>query len=140
MSATTVAPTVPASRTDATPVVRIDGNDAAARAAYALSETVAIYPITPASPMGEHADDWAAQGRTNAWGVVPSVSQLQSEAGAAGALHGAIQAGSLGVTFNASQGLLLMIRSALVGVREHCATHRRRRCRQHRALQPLLPA
>jgi pyruvate-ferredoxin/flavodoxin oxidoreductase len=109
VSATTVAPTVPASRTDATPVVCIDGNEAAARAAYALSETVAIYPITPASPMGEHADDWAAQGRTNAWGVVPSVSQLQSEAGAAGALHGAIQAGSLGVTFTASQGLLLMI-------------------------------
>jgi pyruvate-ferredoxin/flavodoxin oxidoreductase len=87
----------------------IDGNEAAARAAYALSETVAIYPITPASPMGEHADEWAAQGVPNAWGVVPSVSQLQSEAGAAGALHGAIQAGSLGVTFTASQGLLLMI-------------------------------
>lgn len=109
MSATTVAPTGRSSRADATPVVCIDGNEAAARAAYALSETVAIYPITPASPMGEHADDWAQKGRTNAWGVVPSVSQLQSEAGAAGALHGAIQAGSLGVTFTASQGLLLMI-------------------------------
>jgi pyruvate-ferredoxin/flavodoxin oxidoreductase len=89
--------------------VCIDGNEAVALAAYALSETVAIYPITPASPMGEFADEWAAKGRPNAWGVVPSVSQLQSEAGAAGALHGAIQAGSLGVTFTASQGLLLMI-------------------------------
>jgi pyruvate-ferredoxin/flavodoxin oxidoreductase len=89
--------------------VCIDGNEAAAMAAYALSETVAIYPITPSSPMGEHADEWAAEGRPNAWGVVPSVTQMQSEAGAAGALHGAIQAGSLGVTFTASQGLLLMI-------------------------------
>jgi len=92
-----------------TATVCIDGNEAAARAAYALSETVAIYPITPASPMGEFSDEWAAKGVANAWGVVPSVSQLQSEAGAAGALHGAIQAGSLGVTFTASQGLLLMI-------------------------------
>ena len=92
-----------------TGIVCIDGNEAAARAAYALSETVAIYPITPASPMGEFADEWAARGDLNAWGVVPSVSQLQSEAGAAGALHGAIQAGSLGVTFTASQGLLLMV-------------------------------
>jgi pyruvate-ferredoxin/flavodoxin oxidoreductase len=93
----------------ATGIVCIDGNEAAAKAAYALSETVAIYPITPASPMGEFADEWASRGETNAWGVVPSVTQMQSEAGAAGALHGAIQAGSLGVTFTASQGLLLMI-------------------------------
>jgi pyruvate-ferredoxin/flavodoxin oxidoreductase len=84
------APTTsPADVAIASEVVCIDGNEAAARAAYALSETVAIYPITPASPMGEFADEWAARGRTNAWGVVPSVSQLQSEAGAAGALHGA---------------------------------------------------
>jgi pyruvate-ferredoxin/flavodoxin oxidoreductase len=89
--------------------VCIDGNEAAALAAYALSETVAIYPITPASPMGEFADEWSAKGRPNAFGIVPSVSQLQSEAGAAAALHGAIQAGSLGVTFTASQGLLLMV-------------------------------
>ena len=108
MSAPTVTidPAPPATRTAH---VCIDGNEAAARAAYALSETVAIYPITPASPMGEHADEWAARGVPNAFGVVPSVSQLQSEAGAAGALHGAIQAGSLGVTFTASQGLLLMV-------------------------------
>ena len=109
MSATTTTSTDAAVAGTATPTVCIDGNEAAARAAYALSETVAIYPITPASPMGEHADEWAAKGVPNAWGVVPSVSQLQSEAGAAGALHGAIQAGSLGVTFTASQGLLLMI-------------------------------
>ena len=89
--------------------VCIDGNEAVARVAYALSETVALYPITPASPMGEHADAWSAAGRPNAWGVVPTVAQLQSEAGAAAALHGAIQAGSLGTTFTASQGLLLML-------------------------------
>ncbi len=114
MSATTTAPDAPdvapaVDGADPTPIVCIDGNEAAAHAAYALSETVALYPITPASPMGEHADAWAQQGRENVWGVVPSVSQLQSEAGAAAALHGAIQAGSLGVTFTASQGLLLMI-------------------------------
>lgn len=109
MSATTTTSADPAVAATGTPVVCIDGNEAAAKAAYALSETVAIYPITPASPMGEHADDWSSSSVPNAWGVVPSVSQLQSEAGAAGALHGAIQAGSLGVTFTASQGLLLMI-------------------------------
>jgi len=109
VSAPTTTPAVDASGVRTTRAVCIDGNEAAARAAYALSETAAIYPITPASPMGEHADEWAARGETNAWGIVPTVSQLQSEAGAAGALHGAIQAGSLGVTFTASQGLLLMI-------------------------------
>jgi pyruvate-ferredoxin/flavodoxin oxidoreductase len=87
----------------------LDGNEAAARIAYQLSEVVAIYPITPASPMAEHADDWAAQGRPNLWGVVPDVVEMQSEAGAAGALHGALQRGALGTTFTASQGLLLMI-------------------------------
>jgi pyruvate-ferredoxin/flavodoxin oxidoreductase len=91
------------------PPLCIDGNEAVARVAYALSEAVAIYPITPASPMGEHADAWAAAGRPNLWGTVPSVIEMQSEAGAAGALHGAIQAGALGVTFTASQGLLLML-------------------------------
>jgi len=109
VSASTTTFVAPSAAGTRTPTVCIDGNEAAARAAYALSETVAIYPITPASPMGEHADEWAAKGVPNAWGVVPSVSQLQSEAGAAGALHGAIQAGSLGVTFTASQGLLLMV-------------------------------
>src|SRR6476620_4231165 len=87
----------------------LDGNEAAARVAYALSEVISIYPITPASPMAEHADDWSAAGRPNLWGVVPDVVELQSEGGAAGALHGALQAGSLATTFTASQGLLLMI-------------------------------
>ena len=89
--------------------VSIDGNEAAARVAHALSETIAIYPITPASPMGELADQWSASGRTNQWGVVPRVVEMQSEAGAAGALHGAITKGTLGTTFTASQGLLLML-------------------------------
>ena len=87
----------------------IDGNEAAALVAYAASELIAVYPITPASPMGEHADTWAAQGRPNLWGAVPEVVEMQSEAGAAGALHGALQAGTLATTFTASQGLLLML-------------------------------
>jgi len=89
--------------------VTIDGNEAAAYVAYHTSEVIAIYPITPASPMGELADEWAAKGKENIWGTVPEVIEMQSEAGAAGALHGAIQAGTLGSTFTASQGLLLMI-------------------------------
>ncbi|MCB1015406.1 MAG: pyruvate:ferredoxin (flavodoxin) oxidoreductase, partial [Acidimicrobiales bacterium] len=87
----------------------IDGNEAAALVAYALSEVMAIYPITPATKMGELADDWAAAGRPNLWGLVPEVVELQSEAGAAGALHGALQRGALSTTFTASQGLLLMV-------------------------------
>ncbi len=87
----------------------LDGNEAAARVAYALSEVISIFPITPASPMAEHADDWAAAGRPNAWGAVPDVVEMQSEGGAAGAMHGALQKGALGATFTASQGLLLMI-------------------------------
>ena len=91
------------------PPLCIDGNEAVARVAYALSESVAIYPITPASPMGEYADAWSAAEQPNLWGAVPGVLEMQSEAGAAGALHGAVQAGSLGTTFTASQGLLLML-------------------------------
>jgi pyruvate-ferredoxin/flavodoxin oxidoreductase len=87
----------------------VDGNEAAARVAYALSEVISIYPITPASPMAEHADDWSAAGRPNLWGAVPEVVEMQSEAGAAGALHGALQKGALATSFTASQGLLLMI-------------------------------
>src|SRR4051794_28793306 len=87
----------------------IDGNEAAARVAYALSEVIAIYPITPASPMAEHTDDWSAASRPNLWGLVPEVVELQSEGGAAGTLHGALQKGALATTFTASQGLLLMI-------------------------------
>ncbi len=87
----------------------LDGNEAVARVAYALSEVIAIYPITPASQMAEHCDDWAAAGRPNQWGQVPDIVEMQSEGGAAGALHGALQSGALGTTFTASQGLLLMI-------------------------------
>ncbi len=87
----------------------LDGNEAAARIAYALSEVIAIYPITPSSPMGEHADAWAAAGRPNLFGTPPMVVEMQSEGGAAGALHGALSAGSLATSFTSSQGLLLMI-------------------------------
>ncbi len=87
----------------------IDGNEAVARVAYKLNEVIAIYPITPASPMGEWADAWSAAGKPNLWGTVPSVVEMQSEAGAAGAVHGSLQAGSLTTTFTASQGLLLML-------------------------------
>ncbi len=87
----------------------IDGNEAVALVAYALSEVIAIYPITPATPMGEWADEWATRGVKNCLGNVPRVVEMQSEGGAAGALHGALQGGSLGTTFTASQGLLLMI-------------------------------
>jgi pyruvate-ferredoxin/flavodoxin oxidoreductase len=86
-----------------------DGNEAVASVAYRLSEVIAIYPITPASPMGELSDAWAAKGQPNVWSVVPDVVEMQSEAGAAGAVHGALQAGSLATTFTASQGLLLML-------------------------------
>jgi pyruvate-ferredoxin/flavodoxin oxidoreductase len=89
--------------------VTVDGNEAAARVAHRLSEVIAIYPITPSSPMGELADAWSAAGRTNLWGSVPQVIEMQSEGGAAGALHGALQAGSLCTTFTSSQGLLLMV-------------------------------
>ena len=89
--------------------VMVDGNEAAARVAYLTSEVVAIYPITPASPMGEHADAWAAAERPNVWGAVPRVIEMQSEAGAAGAVHGSLQAGAMTTTFTASQGLLLMM-------------------------------
>jgi pyruvate-ferredoxin/flavodoxin oxidoreductase len=87
----------------------IDGNEAVARVAYSLNEVIAIYPITPSSPMGELADAWASAGTPNLWGTIPSVVEMQSEGGAAGAVHGALQAGSLTTTFTASQGLLLMI-------------------------------
>ncbi|HEY5899815.1 MAG TPA: pyruvate:ferredoxin (flavodoxin) oxidoreductase, partial [Burkholderiales bacterium] len=91
------------------PWLTLDGNEAAARVAYQLSEVIAIYPITPSSQMGESADEWAAQRQPNLWGAIPTVVEMQSEGGAAGALHGAIQAGALGTTFTSSQGLLLML-------------------------------
>jgi pyruvate-ferredoxin/flavodoxin oxidoreductase len=97
------------STTTTRPTVTIDGNEAAAYVAHQLNEVIAIYPITPSSNMGEWADQWSAEGKANIWGTVPSVVEMQSEGGAAGALHGALQAGSLATTFTASQGLLLMI-------------------------------
>ncbi|MEY3555900.1 MAG: pyruvate:ferredoxin (flavodoxin) oxidoreductase [Microcystis aeruginosa LL13-03] len=87
----------------------IDGNEAVARVAYRLSEVIAIYPITPSSPMGEWSDSWAAERRANLWGTIPSVIEMQSEGGAAGTLHGALQTGALTTTFTSSQGLLLML-------------------------------
>jgi pyruvate-ferredoxin/flavodoxin oxidoreductase len=89
--------------------VTIDGNEAAGRVAYQLNEVIAIYPITPSSPMGEWSDQWASEKRPNLWGTVPTVIEMQSEGGAAGAVHGALQAGALTTTFTSSQGLLLMI-------------------------------
>src|SRR5271156_1594061 len=87
----------------------IDGNEAAASVAYRLNEVCCIFPITPSSPMAELADEWSSQNRPNLWGGTVSVVEMQSEGGAAGALHGALQAGALATTFTATQGLLLMI-------------------------------
>jgi pyruvate-ferredoxin/flavodoxin oxidoreductase len=93
----------------ATTTLTLDGNEAVARIAYLGSEVIAIYPITPASSMGEWADEWASQGRPNLWGAVPTIMEMQSEGGAAGAVHGALMTGALTTTFTASQGLLLML-------------------------------
>jgi hypothetical protein len=89
--------------------ITVDGNEAAASVAYRASETIAIYPITPSSPMAEVCDEWSSRKKPNLWGAIPDVAEMQSEAGAAGAVHGALQAGALSTTFTASQGLLLMI-------------------------------
>jgi pyruvate-ferredoxin/flavodoxin oxidoreductase len=89
--------------------ITIDGNEAAAWVAHQINEVIAIYPITPSSPMGEFSDQWSAEGRPNIWGTIPTVIEMQSEGGAAGALHGALQSGALATTFTSSQGLLLMI-------------------------------
>ena len=91
------------------PHITIDGNEAVASVAHRTNEVIAIYPITPSSNMGELADEWSAKGKKNIWGTVPTVTEMQSEGGAAGAVHGALQAGALTTTFTASQGLLLMI-------------------------------
>ncbi len=90
-------------------MITIDANEAVAQVAYRLNEVIAIYPITPSSGMGEFADAWSATGLKNIWGTVPMVMEMQSEGGAAGAVHGALTTGSLTTTFTASQGLLLMI-------------------------------
>src|SRR5512132_3707355 len=91
------------------PKVTIDGNEAAAYVAHKTNEVIAIYPITPSSNMGEWSDQWSSERKPNIWGTIPSVIEMQSEGGAAGALHGALQGGALGTTFTSSQGLLLMI-------------------------------
>ena len=91
------------------PYITIDGNEAAAYVAHKINEVIAIYPITPSSPMGEFSDQWSSDGQPNIWGTIPQVVEMQSEAGAAGALHGALQGGSLATTFTSAQGLLLMI-------------------------------
>ncbi|MDW7980648.1 MAG: pyruvate:ferredoxin (flavodoxin) oxidoreductase, partial [Verrucomicrobiales bacterium] len=90
-------------------IATVDGNEAVASVAYRLNEVIAIYPITPSSPMAEWCDQWAAEGKRNIWGTIPSVVEMQSEAGAAGAVHGALQTGALATTFTAAQGLLLKI-------------------------------
>src|SRR5215813_13176578 len=89
--------------------ITVDGNEAAASVAYRASETIAIFPITPSSPMAELCDEWANGKRPNLWGAIPEVAEMQSEGGAAGAVHGALQGGALATTFTASQGLLLML-------------------------------
>src|SRR5260370_32351333 len=91
------------------PMVILDGNEAVADVAYRLNEIIAIYPITPSSPMGEWSDQWQQEGRKNVWGAVPKIIEMQSEGGAAGALHGAFQAAAPSTTFTSSQGLLLII-------------------------------
>jgi pyruvate-ferredoxin/flavodoxin oxidoreductase len=103
----------------------LDGNEAAARVAHKLAEVIAIYPITPASPMGELADTWSAAGGQNLWGQVPEIIEMQSEAGAAGAVHGALQGGALATTFTASQGLLLMLPDMfkIAGELQPCVFH-----------------
>src|SRR5512147_151219 len=90
-------------------IITVDGNEAVALVAHKVNEVIAIFPITPSSSMGEHADAWSARGEKNIWGTVPLVVEMQSEGGAAGTVHGALQTGSLTTTFTASQGLLLMI-------------------------------
>jgi len=90
-------------------IATIDGNEAAANVAHRTNEVIAIYPITPSTPMGELSDAWSAAGQKNIWGTTPLVIEMQAEGGAAGAVHGALQTGSLTTTFTASQGLLLML-------------------------------
>jgi len=86
------------------PLVTIDGNEAAAFVAHKINEVIAIYPITPSSTMGEWSDQWSSEGKKNIWGTVPTVTEMQSEGGAAGAVHGALRTGALTTTFTASQG------------------------------------
>src|SRR4029450_417237 len=103
-------------------IVAIDGNEAAAHVAFKTNEIIAIYPITPSSPMGEFADSWATSSEKNIWGMTPVVREMQSEGGAAGAVHGTLQTGALTTTFTASQGLLLMIPNMCKSAGEQTST------------------
>jgi len=103
--------------------ITVDGNEAAASVAYRASEVIAIYPITPSSTMGELADEWAANRRPNLWGTIPEVVEMQSEGGAAGAVHGALQGGALTTTFTASQGLLLALHATRDPAGRHQQDH-----------------
>jgi pyruvate-ferredoxin/flavodoxin oxidoreductase len=103
-------------------MVMMDGNTAAAYVAHATNEVIAIYPITPSSPIGELSDSWSAKGRKNIWGTIPSVTEMQSEAGASGAVHGALTTGALTTTYTASQGLLLMVPNMYKIAGELCPT------------------
>ncbi len=107
------------------PKVTIDGNEAAAYVAHKINEVIAIYPITPSSPMGEWSDQWSSENKPNIWGTIPQVIEMQSEAGASGALHGALQGGALATTFTSSQGLLLMIPNMykIAGELTSCVMH-----------------
>src|SRR5262250_519476 len=109
MLTTLPAPRFVSERPRADKTLTIDGNEAVASIAHRVNEVIAIYPITPSSAMGEWADQWSAEGKPNIWGTTPLVVEMQSEGGAAGTVHGALQTGSLCTTFTASQGLLLMI-------------------------------
>ena len=106
-------------------VATIDGNEAAAYVAYRVNEVCAIYPITPSSTMAELADQWSSEGKVNIWGNIPDVIEMQSEAGAAGTVHGSLQAGALTTTFTASQGLMLMIPNMykIAGELTSCVIH-----------------
>ncbi|MDD7158331.1 MAG: pyruvate:ferredoxin (flavodoxin) oxidoreductase, partial [Firmicutes bacterium] len=114
----------------------IDGNTAASHIAYAFSEVAAIYPITPSSPMAEYADEWATQGRVNMFGQPLRIAEMESEAGAAGAVHGSLVAGALTTTYTASQGLLLMIPNMykIAGELLPCVFHVSARCVASHAL------
>src|SRR5215471_15065563 len=121
--------------------ITVDGNEAAASVAFRLSEAIAIFPITPSSAMAELCDDWASKKKTNLWGVIPEIAEMQSEGGAAGAVHGALQAGALSTTFTASQGLLLMIPNTSQSITGDYrrSSHVTRRGKSHDDGRPCLP-
>ena len=113
-----------------------DANEAVARVAHKTNEVCAIYPITPASPMGEHVDVFSAKGQNNIWGNIPRIVEMQSEGGAAGAVHGSLQAGALTTTFTASQGLLLMLQEPLLLMHFLYLATIQMSCRQDKQVMP----